>query len=372
MSQTRVLVVDDSPLIREIIADTVRATPGMELAGVAADGHQALRAARDLNPDVVTLDVQMPQLDGLETLVRLLEQQALPVIMVSAQTQLGGEVTLKALDAGALDYVAKPSGGTHASAWTAELIRKIRAAAGVDVRRILEIRRQRKSRSGKPAADRVPGGAASSSRSLPSRSAADFEGACIALGISTGGPPALAALFEALEPPQPPIVVVQHMPAAFTGPFSARLDQLSRLKVVEAGGGMVLRPNHVFVAPGGQHLRLQARGAEVVTQLADDDPVSGHKPSVDVMMADAARLFGARCLGVIMTGMGRDGADGCRAIYQSGGYVLGQDAASSDVYGMNRAAFIEGFVHRQFHLDDAARAITQATQRLKALQPSLR
>ncbi len=365
MQATRVLVVDDSPLIREIIADAIRATPGLELAAMAGDGHQALKAAREHQPDVVTLDVQMPQMDGLETLERLLKQRAVPVIMVSAQTQIGGAVTLKALDVGALDYVAKPGGAGNSGGWTSELVRKIRAVAGVDVRRILEIREQRKSRlAAKPVAKRT-GADGQPSTMLPG-TAGKLGDWCVAIGISTGGPPALAALFEALEPPQPPIVVVQHMPAAFTTQFAARLNQLSPLTVAEASAGVVLQPNHVWIAPGGKHLRLKPRLAETVVQIVDDDPVSGHKPSVDVMMRDAAELFGARCVGVIMTGMGRDGADGCKAIREAGGYVLGQDGESSDVYGMNRTAYLEGGVNRQFHLDHAAQMITHTVQRLAA------
>ena len=168
---------------------------------------------------------------------------------------------------------------------------------------------------------------------------AELAGKCIAIGISTGGPPALAQLFAAIRPPMPPIVVVQHMPPSFTKPLAWRLDSLSELSIKEAAPGDVLEPNHVLIAPGGKHLQVRRMGNAVKAVIRDGPVVSGHKPSVDVMMNSVVEAFGGGCLGVIMTGMGRDGADGCRAIRAAGGYVLGQDEATSDVYGMNKVAY---------------------------------
>lgn len=193
-----------------------------------------------------------------------------------------------------------------------------------------------------------------------------FNDKCIAIGISTGGPPALATLLERLAPPLPPIVIVQHMPAQFTLPFAARLDSLSRLTVKEAETGDLLQPNYVYVAPGGQHLEIRRHGLSGKLLVRAGNPVSGHRPSVDVMLASAAGVFGPRCLGMIMTGMGRDGADGCRALRAAGGYVLGQDETSSDVYGMNKVAMLEGNVDRQFSLDAAAGVLLQQMKRLWA------
>jgi two-component system chemotaxis response regulator CheB len=186
-----------------------------------------------------------------------------------------------------------------------------------------------------------------------------LERRCIVIGISTGGPPALARLFEALEPPLPPILVAQHMPEKFTGPFAARLNGLSQLTICEAGAGDRVAPNHVWVAPGGKHLRVvrTPRGCE--TRISDDPPVSGHRPSVDVLMTSAAEAYGDQCLGVIMTGMGYDGVEGCAAIRRAGGYVLGQDQETSDVYGMNKAAFRAGHVHEQFALGDLPELVVQ-------------
>jgi len=349
----RILVVDDSAVFRQIISDIINAEPDMKVVGTAADGIQALELVDRLFPDVITLDVQMPRMDGLATLDAILAKRAVPVIMVSSLTKLGASITFDALERGALDYVAKPSYGADARAGLRdELLRKVRAVAGLNVRRILEIRAERKRRRAERPAEPPP-------KTFSEADTGLLADKCIALGISTGGPPALTVLFEQLRPPMPPIVVVQHMPPNFTKPLAWRLDSISALSISEAEGGEVLKPNHVLIAPGGKHLKLLRAGNSARTALDDGPPVSGHKPSVDVLMSSAAAIFGPRCLGIIMTGMGRDGADGCRAIRQAGGYVLGQDEATSDVYGMNKVAFVEGNVDRQFALPNGAAVITQ-------------
>ena len=355
----RVLVVDDSVLIREMICDRIKAAEDMEVAGSASDGQKALQAVEKLNPDVVTLDIQMPNMDGLATLDALLNRQPVPVIMISALTQLGADTTLEALDRGALDYIAKPeSGAQTAEAFGNMLLRKVREAARADVHRILRIRWERKQRREvKKRKKVVP-------KRISTVGAGELADKCIAIGISTGGPPALASLFETLQPPMPPIVVVQHMPAHFTKPLSWRLDAASRLSIKEAQSGDCLRPNHVLIARGGRHLQLRRSGKMVKAVLRDGPPASSHKPSVDVTMKSAVEVFGAQVLGVIMTGMGRDGSDGCGAIRAAGGYVLGQDGASSDVYGMNKVAMAEGHVNRQFGLGNAAAVITRQVNRL--------
>ncbi len=297
--------------------------------------------------------------------------------MVSSLTKLGAEIALDALDRGAVDYLAKPDYGEKTrTALRDELPRKIRMAAGCDVQRIVEIRREQRKRIAQRIAQRgtslaagkldtgselAEAGQGKSRRSI----APELAGTCVAIGISTGGPPALAQLFEALRPPMPPIVVVQHMPPSFTKPLAWRLDSLSELSISEAAAGNVLTPNQVLIAPGGKHLQVRRMGSAVRAVITDGPVVSGHKPSVDVMMASVVQAFGSGCLGVIMTGMGRDGADGCRAIRAAGGIVLGQDAATSDVYGMNKVAFVEGNVDRQFALNDAAAVIAHHVRRLR-------
>lgn len=361
MRTIRVMVVDDSALMRHIIADQVRETPGMEVVAQAPDGRKAVEIFDSIEPDVVTLDVQMPNMDGLATLDALLAKRPVPIIMCSSLTQAGADITLEALDRGAMDYVPKPQRASEVDqAFREELVRKIRMVSGCDVPRIVRIRRERARRRAELAA-KPPMPVKSKPAAGPPPSL--LVDKCIAIGISTGGPPALAQLFETLQPPMPPILVVQHMPPQFTKPLSWRLNSLSALSIKEAAAGDLLEPNQVYIAPGGYHMEVRpSRGAGKIA-IFDGEPVSGHKPSVDVMMRSAAQVYGSRVLGVIMTGMGRDGSDGCGAIRAAGGYVLGQDEASSDVYGMNKVAFVEGNVDRQFHLSDAAAVITHFVRR---------
>lgn len=359
----RVLVVDDSTVTREVLRELIQSDPDMRVVGTAADGREALDQMEAFHPDVVTLDVQMPNMDGLATLEAIFARQPIPVIMVSGLTRIGAKITLDALERGALDCVLKPDPGANTTAaFREELLRKIRCGAGIDVRRILAIRQKRKARlRSVPSSTPV-------AKPLTDAGAEELAEMCIAVGISTGGPSALTVLFEVLRPPMPAIVVVQHMPLRFTGPLACRLDALSELSIKEAEADDVLRPNHVLIAPAGRHLLLRRSGNLVRVALDDGPPQSGHRPSVDVMMQSAAKAFGPHCLGVIMTGMGRDGMDGCATIRAAGGYVLGQDEASSDVYGMNKIAHQAGHVDRQFSLDDAAAAVRMEVTRLLALK----
>jgi two-component system, chemotaxis family, protein-glutamate methylesterase/glutaminase len=351
----RVLVVDDSAVARAMLCDHLAAAPGISVAGTACNGREAIAANVSLCPDVITLDLQMPKMNGLTVLDAILDRGPVPVIIVSSLTRAGAAITLEALDRGAVDYVAKPDHETSDwSTFAAELAHKVHNAASIDVNRVIAGRKRLSDWRQKPAA----------AATVASAGQADLGCQCIAIGVSTGGPPALARLLESLRPPMPPIVIVQHMPAQFTGPLAARLDGLSALSVHEAAHGDLLQPNCVYVAPGGKHLELHGVEPRVRAVLRDGPVVSGHRPSVDVMMTTAAKVYGPGCLGVIMTGMGRDGVSGCRAIRAAGGYVLGQDEASSDVYGMNRAAFVEGNVDRQFGLDEAAAVVSRQVRRL--------
>lgn len=353
MADIKVLVADDSAVIRHIICDIITKESGMTVVGRAKNGQEVLDLIPKVKPDVVTLDIQMPGMDGLSALDAIMERFPLPVIMVSTLTQKGASISFESLERGAFDYVAKPEFGVQDDlVFRTELIQKIRLAAGTDIRRVLQIRQAHRRR----VAALSSAGPVVKAKMTEAPSA--LARAVIAIGISTGGPPALARLFSELVPPMPPILVVQHMPPNFTKALSWRLNSLSRLEVKEADHGDFLQPNRVYIAPGGRHMEVTRSGAAAKIVIRDGEPVSGHKPSVDVMMTSAARVFGPRILGVIMTGMGRDGVEGCRVIRESGGYVLGQDEASSDVYGMNKVAFVQGYVHRQFHLDEAATLIT--------------
>lgn len=366
----RVLVVDDSIVMRQMIKDALSAAPGIQVVGTAMNGREAIKLVEERVPDVVTLDIQMPGMDGLSTLDALLARRPTAVIMVSSLTQTGAAVTLDALERGALDYVTKPSSKAEAvTVFGQELVRKIRAAAASDVARIIRLRKQR-FEVGQTSSR---GGGGKSATVAPTVSApvvAELATACIAIGISTGGPPALASLFRELRPPLPPVLVVQHMPPQFTKPLAWRLNSVSQLTVKEAESGELVKPNHAYVAPGGLHMAVHGRPGTARLRVFDGEPVSGHKPSADVMMTTAAQVFGRRLLGVIMTGMGRDGANGCRAIRTAGGYVLGQDEATSDVYGMNKVAFASGNVDRQFPLHEGAKLIMRYAAERFLSQPA--
>jgi two-component system chemotaxis response regulator CheB len=352
----RVLVVDDSALMRRLLCDLLGSSPEIEIVGTARNGREAVVQAARLKPDVVTLDVEMPEVSGLEALPLLLAAHEAPVIMISALTQEGADVTFQALELGAVDYMPKPEKNQ---------LSEMRACVDLLVSKVLtaaqsRVRRHRRS----PATPRP--GAATGPRPRPTpaempprspkvtggRSLAGASGTtCVLIGISTGGPQALSQIFPLLSPPLPPVLVVQHMPAQFTGVFAERLNRNSPLTVKEAAEGDAVVPGLALIAPGGRHLTITGHPPRVRVALSDEPAVSGHKPSVDVLFRSAARAFQAGAIGVIMTGMGRDGVEGCKAILAAGGFTLGQDEATSVVYGMNKVALLEGALRGQFPLD---------------------
>jgi two-component system chemotaxis response regulator CheB len=334
----RALVVDDSALMRKLICDVLNASGRIHVVGVARDGREAVAQVAKLKPDVVTLDVEMPEVSGLDAIPAILAVHEVPIVMVSALTQQGADVTLKALELGAVDYHPKP---------TRNQMTEMRTDGDLLIAKVLDAAQGRVFRPRRASASAHP------LRPAPVAPPGEAAG-CIAIGISTGGPQALARVIPLLRPPTPPILIVQHMPAQFTGVFAARLDRSSALDVKEAADGDLVEPNRVLVAPGGRHLTIAGRAtrARAAISSPDDPAVSGHKPSADALFRSVARVYGSAAVGVIMTGMGRDGADGCRAILDAGGTTLGQDEATSVVYGMNKAAFIEGSVRVQFALDD--------------------
>jgi two-component system chemotaxis response regulator CheB len=340
--RVRVLIVDDSALMRKLLADMLRSSPEIEVAGSARDGAEALDLAVRLRPDVITLDVEMPGLSGLEVLPALLEAHEAPVVMISALTQEGAEVTLRALELGAVDFLPKPGHHKFAELKASAdlLISKILAAAQSHVRRSRPSapRRPRPEPSG----EGPEGPATTSPRPMP----------CVVIGISTGGPQALSQTLPDLSPPIPPVLVVQHMPAQFTGAFAARLARLCSPVVKEAEEGDHVLPDRILIAPGGRHLTLIGRPPRVRVALTDGPLVSGHRPSIDMLFHSAAKVYASSAVGIIMTGMGRDGVEGCKRILTVGGVTFGQDEDSSVVYGMNKAAYLEGAVGRQFALDE--------------------
>ena len=328
-----VLVVDDSPTMRGLISAALKRDPEIEVLGTAGDPLEAREAIKRLNPDVITLDVEMPNMNGLEFLEKIMRLRPMPVVMVSTLTQAGADVTLAALELGAVDAVGKPSGGVTAMEAFADLPQRVKAAAGARVRTVSETRGPSVDAAWRARPDHV-----------------------VALGASTGGVEALITVLSAFPANCPPTVITQHMPATFTKSFAARLDKLCAPSVKEAEDGDVLLPGRIFLAPGGlAHLEV-SRGSSPRCRLRAADTVSGHRPSVDVLFESVARLD-QQAVGVLLTGMGRDGAQGLLAMRQSGARTLGQDESSSVVYGMPRAAYELGAVDRQLPLGRIGSAI---------------
>lgn len=338
----RVLIVDDSATMRRLIAATLGRDPGLDVIGQAGDAHEARQAIKALNPDVVTLDVEMPDMSGLDFLEKLMRLRPTPVVMVSSTTTSGADATIRALELGAVDCVPKPTPADPHS--FDELPAKVKAAALVPVRQ------------GLPRL--APGSEPPRPPFAPYRGDARTV---VAIGASTGGVEALVAILSDFPEHCPPTVVVQHMPAQFTASCARRLDRLCPPRVGEAVDGAPLVPGRVYLAPGGvAHLEVLGSG-ELRCRLRAGDPVSGHRPSVDVLFASVAQAAGARAVGVILTGMGRDGAAGLLALRRTGARTLGQDAATSVVYGMPRAAFELGAVEEQLPLAGIGRRVLALT-----------
>ncbi|CAN5264642.1 chemotaxis response regulator protein-glutamate methylesterase [soil metagenome] len=332
MTVVRVLVVDDSPTMRGLITAALRRDPEIEVVGAAADPLEARALIKDLNPDVITLDVEMPNMNGLEFLEKIMRLRPMPVVMVSTLTQAGAEITLEALEMGAVDAVGKPGAGVTAVEAFAELTLKVKTAARSRVRARGPVEAAR------PRADY---------RASP--------GHILAIGASTGGVEALITIISAFPADCPATVVTQHMPATFTGSFAARLNKMSAATVTEAVDGAPLIPGHIYIAPGGL-THLEVSGASPRCRLTQGDPVSGHRPSVDMLFRSVARLR-KPMTGVILTGMGRDGAQGLLEMRNAGAHTLGQDEASCVVYGMPRVAQETGAVERQLPLARLSSAI---------------
>lgn len=350
----RVLVVDDSALMRGLLTEMINSSPDIEVVGAAPDAQAARELIKALNPDVLTLDVHMPKMDGLEFLERLMRLRPMPVVMVSSYTEAGSETTLKALELGAIDFIGKPRADAVKSMedYAEELAEKIRAARGA--------RLQRNSQS-KPAPIKPVLATPLASGSPGVRSLA--SGKVIFVGASTGGTEAIKEFLLGIPADCPPILIVQHMPEAFTGSFARRLDSLCSTRVIEAQGNEKLESGTVYIAPGHSHLQVRRGSAGLLTELLSTPPVNRHRPAVDVLFDSAATLLGRQAIGVILTGMGKDGAQGLLRMRQAGARTFGQDEASCVVYGMPREAFLVGAVEEQCALDDIARRVLLAVNR---------
>ena len=345
-----VLVVDDSAFMRRAITKMLEGEPDIVVCGTARNGEEALTKAEQLHPDVITMDVEMPGMGGLEAVREITSRADIPIIMVSALTQEGAETTFRALDLGAVDFIAKPDAAyVNIKDVARDLVSKVRVFARRGTPRRV------------PPRPKVVLPPLAEQPARPAH-AALFE--CVAIGTSTGGPVALSRIIPLLPAAFPvPIVIVQHMPPGFTRPLADRLNQSSRISVVEGADGMILRKGQAIIAPAGRQLILRrAYGSDdVEVQLRADDGGSLHVPSVDVMSASVADIFGAATLAAILTGMGQDGVVGLRRVKDLGGFVIGQDAATSVVYGMPRAAAQAGLVDRVLPLDQIAPTLCELT-----------
>ena len=339
--KTRVLIIDDSALMRGLLSSLLSEDPEIEVVDAAPDPLVAREMIKAHNPDVVTLDVEMPRMDGLTFLRKIMTLRPMPVVMISTLTQAGAEVTLEALEIGAVDFVAKPTNavGPAMAALAGELRAKVKAAARTRVR----------ARPVQPAPRQ------------PMRQRLErHTGKILMIGASTGGVEALKTLLMDLPQDCPPTLVTQHMPERFTAAFASRLNRECPVAVSEATDRQRIEPGCVYIAPGGaHHLELAREGTAFVCRLTDAEPMSGHRPSVDVLFRSGARVAGSQVIGVILTGMGKDGAEGLLELRKAGAPTLGQDEATSLIYGMPRVAFERGAVERQFPLTELAGAIVE-------------
>lgn len=328
MSTVKVLVVDDSATMRSLISAVLRLDPEISVVGQAGDPFEARDAIKRLQPDVVTLDVEMPNMNGLAFLEKIMRLRPMPVVMVSTLTQVGAEVSLAALELGAVDCVGKPTAGVPAELAFADLAAKVKAAGRARVR---------------PGTDRAPAHSA----------AGDFrpDGRIVAIGSSTGGVEALLTVLSAFPANCPPTVITQHMPGTFTKSFAERLNRTCAARVGEAYEGAPLEVGQIWLAPGGENHLQVVGNAHMRCRLVAEPPVNGHRPSVDVLFESVTKTAGAAALGVILTGMGRDGARGLLSMRKAGASTIGQNESTSVVYGMPKVAHELGAVQRQLPLE---------------------
>ncbi len=345
----KVLVVDDSALVRSLLSEIVRSVPDFELVGAAPDAYVARDMVKQFSPDVITLDVEMPRMDGLTFLEKLMTARPTPVVMISTLTEEGADATLRALELGAVDFIPKPKLGIADGIreYSELIIEKITTAARARVKPLRAHVHTPHDRTG----DAPP--------AKLSRASLQSTEKIIAIGASTGGTEAIKDLLLQLPAASPGVVITQHMPPGFTRTFAERLNKLTRLTVVEAKGGERILPGHAFLAPGGLHLVVARSGADYVVKLSDADPVHRHRPAVDVMMESVAQVGGKNVIGVLLTGMGKDGAKGMLDIREHGGYTFAQDEASCVVYGMPKEAVLCGGVDQVCELHTMGAAILE-------------
>lgn len=352
----RVIVVDDSALVRSLLAEIINRQSDMECVGTANDPLIAREMIRELNPDVITLDVEMPRMDGIDFLGRLMRLRPMPVVMISTLTERGAEVTMKALELGAVDFVSKPRVGlaNGLNELATQIVDKIRVAAVAQVRRAPQ-------RPAAPARSAAAVAGAASAAPAPSPSIGLLgrlsTEKLIFIGASTGGTEAIKEILVHLPADCPAIVITQHMPPGFTTSFAARLNSLSQITVKEASHGERILPGHAYIAPGGKQFHISRSGANYVAVVDDGPAVNRHKPSVEVLFKSAAALVGRNAYGIMLTGMGNDGAAAMREMKDAGSYNYVQDEASCIVFGMPREAIAHGAADEVLPLTQIASAL---------------
>ncbi|MFN7018153.1 MAG: chemotaxis response regulator protein-glutamate methylesterase [Fimbriimonadales bacterium] len=368
MSKIRVLVVDDSLFMRRMMSDLLAQDSDIEVVGTARDGQQGLEMTRQLKPDVITLDVEMPVMDGVAMLQQLMKEQPTPVVMVSSLTRAGAEITLRCLELGAIDFVTKPSGAISLDLYkvSSQIIEKVKAAARTPRHRLTALSPALDAR-GSEEKQRLVGVSPTQPNELATRGpSATFsktkELPLVVIGASTGGPRALSLLMSQLPPDfHAPMLLVQHMPEGFTRSLAERLNRLSHLQVREAQESDRLQPGVAYLAPGGRHLQLLSGGR---LHLSEEPPLHGVRPAVDITLLSIAQNYSGNVVVAILTGMGNDGAMGVRALHAKGARILAEDERSCIVFGMPRAAIQTGCVHQIAPLEQMAQRITEEVQRL--------
>ncbi|MEY4376667.1 MAG: chemotaxis response regulator protein-glutamate methylesterase of group 1 operon [Pseudomonadota bacterium] len=372
----RVLVVDDSALVRQLLTELLNADPAIEVVGTAADAYLAREKIKQLDPDVLTLDVEMPRMDGIQFLRNLMRLRPMPVVMCSSLTEQGADVTLDALELGAVDFVTKPKvdlAYTLAD-YAAELAAKVKAAAGAHVRAVVdrELAPKTVTAESNGGVARLRADPGTGALAVPVRHSADVvlprrdapkhfrtTDQLIAIGASTGGTEAIREVLCRLPADSPAVIITQHIPKAFSGPFAARMNASCELTVFEARDGQQVVPGHVYIAPGDQHLLVVRDGARFRISLNDGPPVNRHKPAVDVMFRSVAQNVGPNAIGVMLTGMGRDGAEGMKEMHDAGAPCIVQDERTSVVWGMPGAAWELGAADSQHPLAAIAGRVSQ-------------
>ncbi len=358
MNKIKVLVVDDSAVVRQVMLEVLKSAPDIEVIGTASDPLFALQKMQAQWPDVITLDVEMPRMDGITFLKKLMAEHPTPVVICSSLTEKGAETTMQALAAGAIAIITKPKMGVKQFLQDAsnDLVSAVRAAAQANLRRMVLPAASRLGQSASPrlGADAAP--------VAPLGAMAQTTERIVAIGTSTGGTLALEVLLTALPRVSPGLVIVQHMPEKFTAAFAERLNSLCEIEVLEARDGDRVIPGRALIAPGGRHMQLKRSGAQYVVDVADGPLVNRHKPSVDVLFRSVARFAGKNALGVIMTGMGDDGARGMKEMRDAGAFTLAQDEASCVVYGMPKEAVKLGGVDQSLPLTGLAGEILRRTK----------